>query len=308
MKRTSWYSLLLAAGLLAACDQPEEGLIVCETEAPVSSVTEFHRVFAPPTQVFEASSSRSTAVQLTDGSRLTVPAGAFARLDGTPVSGSVELRVQALTRPVDMLLGGLPSMTNARPLETAGQLHLSAWLPGSAVPLRLRPGHSIAVDMPQAPTAPASNLMQWKGVPVTSSTLTFTEDTVRVHFDATSSRFRTRVYTDSLGWFNLGRYWTSAPADTTLLRVDVGGDAAARVYLLPTQRSGVFLMRWNSQTRLMELYGVPAGTELKIIVLRAQAGQVLVGAERVTLRSGTIYRPALQAMNAQPAADFIRQF
>jgi hypothetical protein len=302
--------LLLGCFFLTSCEKPEEALVICETDTPVTSVAEFHRLFAPAAQVYRVSTSQAQNVQLLDGASLFVPAQAFVLRSGALAVGSVELRIKALTKPVDMVLGGLPTMSFWRPIESGGQVHISALLNGT-VPVRLRPGFALTMSLPKLPSSSANGLTLWTGVQVVGSTLTWLQDTTRVRIDSTPSGqqyFQAQLRSDTLGWSNIGRLWTSNPADTTLLRADVAGDASARVYLLPTQRSGAFMMKWNSQTRLMELYGVPVGTETKVIVLRHQGGELLVGTDRIMIRRGAVLRLPLQAMSAQAAADRIRQF
>lgn len=302
-------ALLLLTAALLGCDKPDEGLVVEQTEAPIGSLAEFHRLFAPPQQIIHISTSQAQNVPLADGSVVFVPAQAFALPNGTTAQGTIELRARAVTQPINMLLGGLPTMSFWRPLESGGQAHFTAWLNG--VPLHLRLGFSLTLSLPQQSTASLSGMGMWKGFPVTGSVLTWVQDSARVRLDGIpggQQYYQAQLRTDSLGWFNVGQLWTSSPADTTQLRADVAGDAAARVYVLPTRRSGIFMLKWNTQTRLMELYGVPAGSEVKVFALRAEGGKILVGAERVTLRRGYVFRRPLTPMSAQAAADFIRQF
>jgi hypothetical protein len=310
MKLSVWTTLLLLGGAaLLGCDKPEEGLVVCETDESVNSVEQFHRWFSPSVQSFQLSTARAQNVPLPDGSVVFVPAQAFVRPDGSVVADVVELRVQSLIQPVDMLLSGLPTQSYLRPLESGGQARLTAWLNG--VPLRLRPGRSLTLTFPRLPNAALTGMVQMTGFPVTGNTLTWRFDTARVVLDGIpggQQYFQTQVRTDTLGWFSVGKLWTSNPSDTTLLRADVGGDPTARVYVLPTQRNGVFMMKWNAQTRLMELYGVPAGSDVKVFVLRTQAGKLLVGAEHTPVRRGNVFRLPLQQMAPQVAADYIRRF
>ena len=303
--------LLLGGLLLAGCDKPDEGLVVCEPEAAsVASMAAFHRLFAPPVQLFQASTSQAQTLTLLDGSFITVPAGAFALPSGTPATGTAQLRVQLLTKPSAMALGGLPSQTFWRPLEGRGQFRITAWQNGG--PLRLRPGFHLTVNVRLDSLTYTSGQQTWSGIGVGSGSLntTWIQDTARVGITGTAGGqryFRTRVYTDTLGWYQVGQLWTSNPADTTLLRADVGGDAATRVYLLPTQRSGAFLMKWNSQTRLMELYGVPAGSALNVVTLRTQNNQLQLAIERVTVRRGLVLRPAPVVVSPDQAAAQIEQ-
>jgi hypothetical protein len=310
LARTALPAALLTSLLLFGCDKPDGELVISEPQPPITSVTEFHRVFTPPTQVFQLNPGQAQNVTLIDGTVLFFPARAYELLTGGVATGPVEVRVQGMIKPVDMVLGGLPTMSFWRPLETGGQFHITAWQ-NSTVPLRLRPGYGITLSVPRAPTTSLTGMTLWTGIRTVGTSLTWLQDTARVRTDGVpggQQYLQTQLRTDSLGWYNLGRLWTSNPADTTQLRADVGGDPAARVYVLPTQRSGAFMMKWNSQTRLMELYGVPAGTDLKVIVLKTQNGELLVGTEHTVLRRGMVFRLPLQPMTVQAAADRIRQF
>lgn len=309
MKTFRLITLLLPVLLLAGCDKPEEGLVVCEPEAPtVPSVVAFHRLNTPPVQVVHANAAQSQNVTLLDGSYIFVPAGAFALPGGTPATGTVELRVQLLTKPSAMIMSGLPSMSFWRPLESGGQFRITAWQNG--VPLRLRRGHALTVSVRQGSNTSPTGQMTWSGIGVGSGSLTMTwiQDSARVSLDGIpggTRYFQSRVYTDTLGWYQIGRLWTSNPADTTLLRANVGADPTTRVYLLPTQRSGAFLMKWNAQTRLMELYGVPPGTTLNVVTLRTQNNQLQLAIEPATVRRGLVLRPAPVPVTPEQADDQI---
>ncbi|MCC3159630.1 hypothetical protein LJ737_20480 [Hymenobacter sp. 15J16-1T3B] len=310
MKRSFLISLLLGAALLAGCDKAEDGLLVCDPVEPgVASLAAFYKLFAAPVQVVEVNSNQTQTVKLLDGSSIVVPAGSFVLPSGTPAAGTVELRVQVLGTTPQMVLNSLPSSSFFRPLEAGGHIRITARQGSSA--LRLRTGRFLTVNTLSPANSSASDQLAWRGVGTASGgvTVAWSQDTVPVRTISTASGeryFQRRVWTDSLGWFSVGRLWTSNPADTTLLRADVGGDASARVFLLPTQRSGAFLMKWNTQTRLMELYGVPPSTELNVLTLRSQNGQLLLGVQRATVRRGLVLRPTLEVVAPEQAAALIR--
>ncbi|RAK69469.1 hypothetical protein [Hymenobacter edaphi] len=305
---TPW---LLGAALLTGCDQADEGLLVCEPVAPgVASVAAFHRLFGAPVQLAEVNSGQTQTVYLLDGSTVVVPAGSFMLASGAPVGGTVELRVQLLNTTQQMVLSALPSSAFWRPLEAGGHFRITARQGANA--LRLRPGRFLTMNMVAPVNSSPTDQSSWTGIVAGGGGLTTTwaQDTVQVRPGTNGSgarTFQTRAWTDTLGWFSVGRLWTSSPADTTLLRANVDGDASTRVYLLPTQRSGAFQMKWNSQTRLMELYGIAPNTPLRVVALRSQSGQLLLSTQQVTVRRGLVLRPAFEAVTPEQAAALIRQ-
>jgi hypothetical protein len=114
MKICSYYSVLIAIfGLFSACDVDRTDEPGLDPEADVAKLAEFAARHAPPVEQFTLNAAMGGVLTTSRGTRLTFPANAIVTASGQPVSGQVEVRVQQVSAPSEMVLAN-------RPTETAG--------------------------------------------------------------------------------------------------------------------------------------------------------------------------------------------
>lgn len=103
--------------------------------------------FDLPVTAFEITGGTDTTVFAPQGTRIFVPKGAFAFLDGTSAQGPITLEVKELYSTSDMVLSGTSTMSGTAPLETGGMIHLQALCQGRE--LVLKPGANVIVHFPR---------------------------------------------------------------------------------------------------------------------------------------------------------------
>ncbi len=79
---------------------------------------------------YTINTNRDTVLVLSNGTSISIPAGAMVTKDGKPVDGSYELRYREFHDAVDILLSGIPmdfnTMGQNRTLQTAGMFEIDA--------------------------------------------------------------------------------------------------------------------------------------------------------------------------------------
>lgn len=81
------------------------------------------------------------------GTTALIPADAFVFEDGSPVTGTVEIKMTEVTRKQDLLLGHLPTISNGKMLVSGGVVNLEAYSEGKA--LRMGPGKAVFIQFPR---------------------------------------------------------------------------------------------------------------------------------------------------------------
>ncbi len=81
------------------------------------------------------------------GTTALIPADAFVFEDGSPVTGTVEIKMTEVTRKQDLLLGHLPTISNGKMLVSGGVVNIEAYSEGKA--LRMGPGKAVFIQFPR---------------------------------------------------------------------------------------------------------------------------------------------------------------
>lgn len=113
---------------------------------PVAAETDVRAYCAAtlaPAQVFWLHPSRDTVLVGQQGTRVAVPANAWAVPAG---SSAVRMELQEFYTTPDIVLAGLSTRTGANLLETGGMLHLTATV--NQQPVALRAGQRLLLQMP----------------------------------------------------------------------------------------------------------------------------------------------------------------
>ena len=103
----------------------------------------------PAFQAFTLYNQKGDTLELETGTRIIVPAGAFADTSGKPVQGKVDLKYREFHDALDIFLAGIPMNYNVRGekrhLQTAGMFEIRAGRKGDT--LQLAEGKRIKVDL-----------------------------------------------------------------------------------------------------------------------------------------------------------------
>jgi hypothetical protein len=114
MKPFAKYPVLASIALLfAACDVDRTQEPSIDLEADVARLAAFAYRHAPAVERFTIDAATGGTHTTPRGVRLTFPAGAIVTGNGQPVTGNVEVSVQHVTTPSEMVLSNRPTETAA---------------------------------------------------------------------------------------------------------------------------------------------------------------------------------------------------
>ncbi len=88
-----------------------------------------------------------------DGTRFVIPANSLIKLDGTPVTGNVDIEIKEYLKRGDMLFSKVLPISNGQPLISGGEVFFNPTQNGQQ--LLLKEGMFMQANIPQAKPAPA---------------------------------------------------------------------------------------------------------------------------------------------------------
>lgn len=103
----------------------------------------------PKTVIIDA--NKNETFYGSSGTRYIIPANALEKMDGSPVSGNVEVTVREFLTKGDMIFSKMLPVSNGQPLISGGELDIKATQNGQ--PLRIKDGMVFTANIPQAHTA-----------------------------------------------------------------------------------------------------------------------------------------------------------
>lgn len=108
---------------------------------------------ATPSKVVTFNATTGATFNGNAGTRFTFPPSAFRLADGSVVTGNVSVQVTEWINRADMAFGTVLPYSNGFPLSSAGELEVTATIPGGQIAY-LRPGMTYTASMPQGGPAP----------------------------------------------------------------------------------------------------------------------------------------------------------
>lgn len=148
MKRNLFFAaattLLMAAGT-TSCKKGADAVLPATKDG--KKLTEFFEKHQRGFETFTVDAAAGGVITTSKGSKLTIPAGAFKKLNGTQVtSGNVKVKVLDIFKPSDMLLNNKPTITTSGAmLESFGEIRVDATINDTVLALNEKP---IMVVMP----------------------------------------------------------------------------------------------------------------------------------------------------------------
>ncbi|MCU0451306.1 MAG: hypothetical protein MUC97_15950 [Bernardetiaceae bacterium] len=148
MKSFAKYPFLATLAILfAACDADRTEEPSIDLEADVARLTAFAHRHAPAVERFNIDAATGGTFTSSRGVRLTFPAGAFVTASGQPVTGNVEVSVQNVATPSEMVLSNRPTETaNGEILISFGEFQVRMRQGGNE--LRLAANRVVDVQAP----------------------------------------------------------------------------------------------------------------------------------------------------------------
>ena len=97
-------------------------------------------------RTFSVSNSQKVDLETSTGLKIHIPAADFVNELGQPVTNNIIIEVKEILRPDAMILNDMPTVSNGRLLESAGEFFIGA--KSGNEQLKLAPGFFIQLDLP----------------------------------------------------------------------------------------------------------------------------------------------------------------
>ncbi len=114
--------------------------------APRKSIKAAQGLHQLPAQHFNVNAARDTLLRTHGGCAVHVPANSFVDGSGKRVKGPVDVEVQEALTTADLVMGGLYTVYQGRPLESGGSFSITATAKGRA--LELAEGSALSMSVP----------------------------------------------------------------------------------------------------------------------------------------------------------------
>lgn len=191
---------LISFGLLIAC---QKELSKQDTDGTLDSPQTMMLANQKKMEVKTVNASNAISVITSNQSRFGFDQNSFVDMDGNPVSGNIELHIKEILTPADMILNGVPSMSDDKPLASGGEFRVLAFQNGKA--LKLAPGKFMSIQLP--PTGrDLSNMSVFNGRENADSSVNWVQNTNPGNFVLPDSITTANLFCDSINWVNCDRF------------------------------------------------------------------------------------------------------
>jgi hypothetical protein len=310
---TRYLILLGAAGLLFTAGCRKDDIVDCAPSVSNLSLADFARRNAAPAQVFPLVLGPTIAPQVittSGGAKLDFPATSFLLPNGTPATGTAQVRIREIYTVPDMVLANMPTTIQSRGnmLVSGGEFNIQVWQ--NSTRLRLAPSQTVALQSPIPAAQDTTRQYVWQQEATTS---TGTDSTGWQLVSAPQVQtlpgfYRATLPLDSIGWWNIDQFWHAySTASRALITVKTTATAVGetRVYLRPVGFNGLASLWPSAPTDWRQT--MPAGADMVAVVLQSINGQLYYGTQRVTISNGLVITPVVSAVSEAEAVRLIRQ-
>jgi len=220
MKYTNSLSVVILASCLFLVNCKEKENIIPTTPTTTPSGNNYYFI----DEIFEELKSRPKTITIdagkdasfygNSGTRYMLQANSLTTMDGTGVTGDVQIEVTEYLDRGDMIFSKMLPISNGSVLESGGELSINARQSGK--PLRLAPGSTIQANVPQKGTPDPEmvyfrgevkqgdevNLVNWQTPPVDTvgQWAKFSNKVAVVDGDTTA------IISDTLGMINIDKF------------------------------------------------------------------------------------------------------
>jgi hypothetical protein len=302
---------LLFLGLLAAiqaCNPNDEPALDVNSVNPPDSRFELERFLASgrePMQEFTFDASTPQEIRGEEGTLLRIPANAFVHPSGTPITGTVQVRLREMYSPGDLIFNNAATVSNGQILSSGGSFELEVQQNGQD--LRLATNAQIGVQVPTDSVDPNMQLFTARGRD-TANQVAWQPQNVAV---ADTVRDTTGTWgggLDTLYSFNLNSlfrfincdYFWNDPRPLTEVKIQVDSamsysDTRVLVYL-PSVNAMVAVTTFASPYFLINAgYRLPVGINAFFIAIHVDN----LGLYHYAIQQNTVSQNHLEVMNFQ---------
>ncbi|SNC66127.1 outer membrane protein assembly factor BamB [Hymenobacter gelipurpurascens] len=304
-------TILLALPLLNSCEQALD-TVICEDGTPTGpvvqppahdSLTALSRRLGAPQQFFTYVPNRQNTITGLKGTIITIPANAFVKASGTPVTEPVLLEVREVFSRAEMVLTGTPTVSNGRLLESAGEIFLQ---PAQDSSLRLSPQATLQFQTQNPPNLSSPDSMRlfvgnggggcfnWEPVFDPGSSL-------RPNGSGFQVNVSSALYNAGIGWFNCDRFYNNP--DPLTVVVDVPGTSIdpknnTMVFVVFRSLNGSLRACTFTAPNTFSTGGIPTGATVAVVVIRTLNGKLFYGRQDGAVAAGLRFSPTMREVTA----------
>lgn len=258
-------------------------------------------------QSFKVSASSTETFTTKAGTKITVPANAFKKLNGDQATGEIEVKVVEIFKKSDMMKSNRPTMSDGKVLISGGEFSFAAYTTAGDS-LLLDDGMSLTVEAPMNPNTETGMTLfageidqddqfNWEQLTI---------DSVRV-----INQGNYVFDTDTLGWINIDKFYNTT---TTTITINLGTGFTtekALTYIIfnninsilsPSNYNGTIGENSYEQSLM------PLGDDITIICLAEKLGKLYLAELDATVSADATYDLSFNEMTSEEIDDVLESF
>lgn len=304
MKRILFPALLALSGLLFSACQLDSGTVICEDGTPPTTpgpatIQDVLTQLGPPVQKFTYDPTRPNTFTAAKGTVVTIPANAFLK-NGQVVAAPVELAVREVYSRADMVLSNMPTVSDGRVLQSAGEVYVRAAQDSS---IRLASNATIRIQTQSPPGVSPQDTMRLFVAP-RAQTNCFNWV---LNYDPGSNispapggytiTVGSVLYNAGIGWFNCDRFYATpnpVPLTVTVPGTTIDPRLNTMVFAVFRSFNGTLSLCDFTAPNTFTAARVPGGASVSVVVIHTSNGKLYYGRQDGSVQAGVAFAPALQ--------------
>lgn len=283
-------TMLITSMILIACGQEFDRFTPSTSEIDTSELDDLLDLFQKEAPTYTINSERRELVVTPRENVFIIPSKIFQTKDGIAVSGNIDLQVVELFSKGDMLLNGVPTVSDSRLIVSDGVFNIKAFqdgeelelIPGKQIEL-YSPNENVDLDMQlfYGNDAPIEEFNWTLNPPVDSfPTLNFGEWGFETQEGGPIFGDGYECILDSMNWINIDAIADFDGQETTGITVELPEEYqinSTLVAIIFKDLDSVVALAYNEENKqFIESYELtPISYEVSIIVLSLQPDETL---------------------------------
>jgi hypothetical protein len=263
--------LFLMSSALISCQGEIDTVL---TPAKTVSLEEFFTRNTPAPKKLSANSSSTIFLTTSKGSNVRFPANAFVTQAGVPVTGDVNIEVQEISDPMNMILANKPTMSNGALLESGGEFYIRVTKNNEV--LKLAPNSFVNIDINKNMTG----MKVFNGRPQADGTVNWVENTNTGNFVFPDSLGKTKMFADSVEWINCDKFYNDPTITYSVLPGNCPLIDSTKIYLHLTGRNTVMSFPKNGISNQL------IASNATIVAICVKGGTLYTSVMSVVLQDG----------------------
>lgn len=260
--------LLLAASLcITACSNDDDEATPDVQATSYSSLVDFQQQNQLTPQAFTLNSTAGGTITGSEGTQLTFDPSSFVHQNGSPVTGTVNIKLWEANKKSEMVLGGITTNTSTVPLISGGQFKLEVTQNGET--LKYAPGYGAAISIPS--TNPDNDMIAYVQSPSSTNGFNY-----QIANDSSTylviANGEYVGFSDSLlSWVNCDHPFVSANYKNLTINLSSFTNSSSNVILVYSTLRSVVDIKWEGNT---DTYGfAPVGYPFTIVAYGVKDGK-----------------------------------